>query len=233
MHHAAAQSDDPARRAARILLEVGAVGCMTEKPFVFTSGWASPVYTDCRRLISFRGRRALIDMAVDKLQRDAGVECFDAVAGGETAGIPYAAWLSERLQLPMLYVRKQAKGFGRRAQIEGHLNEGDRVLLVEDLATDAASKAGFVGALRDAGAVVEHAFVVFFYGVFPQAEATLRALGIRLHALATWHDVLPEARARRAFPPATMREVEAFLADPVAWSAAHGGVGDTEARSSG
>ncbi len=218
--------DDTGVRAARILLETGAVGCMADKPFIFTSGWASPVYTDCRRLISFpRARRALMDMAVAKLERDAGVERFDAVAGGETAGIPYAAWLSERLMLPMLYVRKQAKGFGRNAQIEGHLTDGQRVLLVEDLATDGASKARFVAALRAAGTVVEHAFVVFYYGVFPQAEATLRELGIRLHALATWHDVLPVAREQGAFPALILAEIERFLADPATWSAAHGGRG--------
>jgi orotate phosphoribosyltransferase len=215
-----------ARRAAAILLEVGAVGCMTDKPFRFTSGWVSPVYTDCRRLISFpRARRALMDMAVQKLEAAAGVERFDAVAGGETAGIPFAAWLSDRLMLPMLYVRKQAKGFGRNAQIEGHFADGDRVLLVEDLATDGASKVRFVEALRTAGAVVEHAFVVFFYGVFPQAKATIGAIGIDLHALATWHDVLPEAHRRGSFPSDTMREIERFLADPAAWSVEHGGRG--------
>ena len=217
-------TDDLARRAARILLEVGAVGCMTDKPFIFTSGWASPVYTDCRRLISYpRARRALMEMAVRKLEAEAGVERFDAVAGGETAGIPFAAWLSDRLMLPMLYVRKQAKGFGRNAQIEGRFEDGDRVLLVEDLATDGASKVRFVEALRQAQAVVEHAFVVFFYGVFPQAQVTLDALGLRLHALATWHDVLPEARAQQSFPAEILVEVERFLADPLAWSAAHGG----------
>jgi orotate phosphoribosyltransferase len=220
-------ADSIAQRAARILLETGAVGVMTDKPFVFTSGWASPVYTDCRRLISFpRARRALMEMAVEKLEAEAGTECFDAVAGGETAGIPYAAWLSDRLMLPMLYVRKQPKGFGRNAQIEGHLTEGARVLLVEDLATDGASKARFVEALRRAGAAVDHAFVVFFYGVFPQTEAALRDIGIRLHALATWHDVLPEARARGSFDPAVLSEVERFLPDPVGWSAAHGGRGE-------
>lgn len=217
-------TDSIAVRAARILLETGAVGTMTDKPFIFTSGWASPVYTDCRRLISFpRARRALMEMAVEKLEAEAGVEIFDAVAGGETAGIPYAAWLSERLMLPMLYVRKAPKGFGRNAQIEGRFADGARVLLVEDLATDGASKARFVEALRKAGAVVDHAFVVFFYGVFPQAEAALDDIGIRLHALATWHDVLPEAKAKGSFDPGIMREVEGFLADPAGWSAAHGG----------
>jgi orotate phosphoribosyltransferase len=217
-----------ATRAARILLELGAVGFMEREPFRFTSGWASPVYTDCRRLISFpRARRALMDMATDVLEAGAGAERFDAVAGGETAGIPYAAWLADRLMLPMLYVRKQAKGFGRNAQIEGHLSDGARVLLVEDLATDGASKARFVEALRAAGAVCEHAFVIFYYGVFPEAEATLQRLGIRLHHLCTWHDVLPLARSSGYRAPALLDEVERFLADPVAWSAAHGGRGAT------
>lgn len=219
-------AEPTATRAARILLELGAVGFMQREPFRFTSGWASPVYTDCRRLISFpRARRALIEMAAAVLEEGAGVERFDAVAGGETAGIPYAAWLSDRLMLPMLYVRKQAKGFGRNAQIEGHVADGARVLLVEDLATDGASKARFVDALRAAGTVCEHAFVIFYYGVFPQAEAELRRLGIRLHALCTWADVLPLARASGYLAPSLLGEVERFLADPIAWSAAHGGRG--------
>jgi orotate phosphoribosyltransferase len=218
--------DAIATRAARILLEVGAVGFMAETPFRLTSGWASPVYTDCRRLISFpRARRALMDMAVAVLEAEAGVERFDAVAGGETAGIPYAAWLSERLMLPMLYVRKAPKGFGRDAQIEGHLTDGARVLLVEDLATDGASKARFVEALRQAGAVCEHAFVIFYYGAFPEAEATLQRIALRLHRLCTWRDVLPLARGSGYLAPALLDEVERFLDDPVAWSAAHGGRG--------
>src|SRR3546814_19986445 len=81
-----------------------------------------------------------MDMAVGLLARDAGYEAFDAVAGGETAGIPFAAWIAERLSLPMVYVRKKPKGFGRNAQIEGAFPEGARVLLVEDLATDGGSK---------------------------------------------------------------------------------------------
>ena len=79
------------------------------------------------------------------------VDAFDSVAGGETAGIPFAAWFAERMGLPMQYVRKKPKGFGRDAQIEGQLKEGDRVLLVEDLATDGGSKIVFVDALRKPG----------------------------------------------------------------------------------
>src|SRR6266498_737596 len=130
-----------AELTAKMLLEVDAVRFMTDKPFVFTSGWASPVYTDCRRLISFpRVRRTLIDFASSTIMREAGFEAFDAVAGGETAGIPFAAWMADRLALPMLYVRKKPKGFGRNTQIEGHLVEGQRVLLVEDMTSDGRSK---------------------------------------------------------------------------------------------
>ncbi len=114
-----------AELTAKMLIEVEAVRFMTDKPFIFTSGWASPVYTDCRRLISFpRVRRQLIEFGAETLARDAGFEQFDSVAGGETAGIPFAAWMAERLMLPMQYVRKKPKGFGRNAQIEGHLEPG-------------------------------------------------------------------------------------------------------------
>ena len=214
----------PARAAARILLETRAVLMRPDEPFVLTSGRTSPVYVDCRRLISFpRARAALMDMAVDLLARDAGVEAFDAVAGGETAGIAYAAWIADRLALPMLYVRKQPKGFGRNAQIEGTFRDGDRVLLVEDLATDGGSKLNFVHALRAAGAEVAHCLVVFHYGIFPQGIAALTAEGVALHALATWHDVIDEAEASGYFAADGLAEVRAFLADPAAWSQAHGG----------
>ena len=105
-----------------------------EKPFIFTSGWASPVYTDMRKLIAFpRLRTALLDFAVTTIQREIGYESLDIIAGGETAGIPFAAWISDRLALPMQYVRKKPKGFGRNARIEGEVTEGARTLLVEDL----------------------------------------------------------------------------------------------------
>jgi orotate phosphoribosyltransferase len=101
-------------------------------------------------------RRTLIDFGVATIEREIGFEQFDAVAGGETAGIPFAAWMADRLMLPMQYVRKKPKGFGRNAQIEGHLEAGDRVLLVEDMTTDGRSKVNFCKALREAGATVEH-----------------------------------------------------------------------------
>lgn len=214
-----------ARLTARMLLEIRAVNFRAEEPYKLTSGLASPVYIDCRKLLSFpRIRGALMDFACAKLLRDAGFEAFDAVAGGETAGIPFAAWIAERLALPMLYVRKKPKGFGRNAQIEGAMAEGARVLLVEDLTTDGGSKLKFAEALRTAGADVRHIFVVFFYSVFPGTGQVLAGHGLRLHHLATWREVLAEARAGDHFDAATLASVEAFLADPLAWSARNGGI---------
>ena len=119
---------------AKMMLEVKAVHFSQDKPFVFTSGWASPVYIDVRKLISYpRVRSALVDFAAATIVRDVGFEQFDTVAGGETAGIPYAAWIADRLSLPMQYVRKKPKGFGRGAQIEGELHHevGSGRLVIE------------------------------------------------------------------------------------------------------
>lgn len=217
---------EAALATARMLLEIGAVGIRPEAPFTLTSGWKSPVYVDCRRILYFpRVRRRVCELGVAQLDRHVGLEYFEAVAGGETAGIPFAAWMADLLGLPMAYVRKQPKGFGRDALIEGGVPEGRRTLLVEDLTTDGRSKIRFAQALRDAGALCTHAFVVFFYGVFPGSLELLRAMDLALHHLCTWSDVLEAAEAWKGSDPAALAEARRFLDDPVAWSRAHGGEG--------
>ncbi|SET41118.1 orotate phosphoribosyltransferase [Oceanicella actignis] len=220
-----------AELAAKMLLEIEAVHFRADEPFRFTSGLASPVYIDCRKLISYpRIRGALMDFAVSTLMREAGFERFDAVAGGETAGIPFAAWIAERMGLPMQYVRKKPKGFGRDAQIEGDIREGQRVLLVEDLTTDGGSKLKFAQAIRNAGAECAHTLVVFYYDIFKDTHEVLARNGLRLHHLATWWDVLAAARAGGAFDAATLDQVEAFLHAPLEWSARHGGATELPGR---
>ncbi len=210
---------------ARMYLDTGAVRFMQDKPYIFTSGWASPVYNDSRWLMSFPDVRAtLMDFAVAAIDRDIGRAKLDAVAGGETAGIPFAAWVADRLHLPMQYVRKKPKGFGRGAQIEGKLDAGQRVLLVEDLTTDGRSKVNFVKALREAGGQCEHCFVIFFYDIYPEGKKILSDLGVTLHALTTWWDVLGVAKASGQFEAKMLVEVENFMHDPAGWSKSHGGV---------
>ena len=210
--------------AGRILIEIGAVNFRPSEPYVLTAGWASPVYIDCRKLIAYLAqRRRVIELGVELIERDIGAAAIDLVAGGETAGIPYAAWISESMDRPMLYVRKQPKGFGRNAQIEGDLEDGKRVLLVEDLATDGGSKINFIDALRLGGGVVTDIFVGFYYRAFPGAEETMKKAGTNMHYLADWHDVLAAAEAGKYFSEDEISGVRDFLADPVAWSAANGG----------
>ena len=217
-------ADEIARLSAAALLECGAVDFRPERPFTLASGLPSPSYVDCRRLISFpRIRAALMDFMAATVLRAAGFEAFDNIAGGETAGIPFAALLAERLALPMSYVRKKPKGYGRNARIEGQMAEGQNVLLVEDLTTDGGSKISFVEAIRETGARCAHTAVIFSYGIFPETEERLARHGITLHHLCTWHDVLAEARRRESFPPETLDAVEEFLRDPRAWQAARSG----------
>jgi len=213
--------EDIARLSARMLLEIQAVHLNAADPFTLASGLPSPTYIDCRKLISYpRIRSTLMDFLTVTILRGAGFEAFDNIAGGETAGIPFAALVAERLALPMSYVRKKPKGYGKNARIEGDMRPGQRVLLVEDLTTDGGSKLSFVDAIRDTGADCAHTAVLFSYGIFPDTEPRLAAHGVTLHALCTWWDVLSEARASGAFDVATLHEVETFLNAPRAWQEA-------------
>ena len=210
-----------ARLTAGMLLEINAVHFNAKDPFTLASGLPSPTYIDCRKLISYpRIRSTLMDFLTVTIMRDAGFEAFDNIAGGETAGIPFAALVAERMGLPMSYVRKKPKGYGRNARIEGVMNPGDRVLLVEDLTTDGGSKLSFVDAIRDTGASCAHTAVIFYYGIFPDTEKTLGDHGIALHHLCTWWDVLAVARTSGAFDDETLKEVESFLNAPRAWQQA-------------
>jgi orotate phosphoribosyltransferase len=216
-----------AELVARMLWEIKAVHFSADKPYTFASGMASPVYIDMRKLISFpRIRSTVMDFAAATVLRDAGFEKFDCVAGGETAGIPFAAFLSERLGLPMIYCRKKPKGHGRNAQIEGNMPEGSRVLVIEDLTTAGGSMFTFIEAIRAAGGIVDHGIALFFYGIFPEAEQRFAAGDVKLHYIATWRDVLAVAKKDKLFDENTLKEVEAFLNAPLEWSARNGGISE-------
>lgn len=213
--------EEMARLTAGMLIEIGAIDFNAAEPFTHASGKQAPTYVDCRKLISYpRIRATLMDFMTVSIMREAGFEAFDNVAGGETAGIPFAALVAERLALPMTYVRKKPKGYGRNARIEGVMSEGQRVLLVEDLTTDGGSKLSFVDAIRDTGATCSATAVIFFYGIFDGVEQTLADHGVQLIHLCTWWDVLAEAKARGAFDAATLATVEAYLRDPAGWTPA-------------
>lgn len=222
MSHLHPHTNEAGLAVAKCLLDIKAVNLRPDQPYTLTSGWASPTYIDCRKVISFPKVRQTIIGYMAEVANKIGQNKIDAVAGGETAGIPYSAWLAEKMDVPMLYVRKKPKGFGRGAQIEGDFKAGQKVLLVEDLATDGASKVAFVNALRDGGTVVTDCVVVFYYGVFP-SSGQLESANVNMHYLCTWEHILEAATTGKYFDDITIAKVREFLKDPAKWSEAHGG----------
>jgi orotate phosphoribosyltransferase len=199
---------------ARLLLETDSIVIDLARPFKLVSGRLSPVYVDCRRLISFpKAREAVIAAFVELVEREIGLDQIDVIAGGETAGIPFAAFLAQRLGKPMIYVRKEPKGHGRGGWIEGVLEPGQRVLLVEDLVTDGGSKLRFVEGIAQAGGIVRDCLTVFEYfserAGLRRAREALSARGLRLYSLTNWDEVLEVAAGR--FTPAELEQVLAFL----------------------
>jgi orotate phosphoribosyltransferase len=216
---------DVGKRVARALLQAGCVSVQTDEPFRLPSGWASPVYMDCRRLISFPAiRRDLVAQSLTMLRSRGCLEDVSAIAGGEASGIALAAWLAWALELPLLYVRKKPAG---RSQIEGVVAHGARVLLVDDLMAAGHSKLRFADALRAAGAEVENVFTIFDYGTF-DSQALLATRGLRAHSLSNWADVLSVARETELIGAPHVVELQRFLQDPSGWSQAHGGISATQ-----
>ena len=203
---------------AEKLIDIESVQFSFKNHFILTSGLKSPVYVDCRKIISFVEERTLIiDTAIEYINENK-LE-FDLVAGGETAGIPYAAFISEKIKKPMVYIRKQPKGFGKNQQIEGNFNKNQKAILVEDLATDGGSKIIFVEAMRKAGLAVKDIFVIFYYDIFKFEESALSKLNINLHSLCTWKDIISVLERRNTFSQTDIENLKEFLSRPDDWRA--------------
>jgi orotate phosphoribosyltransferase len=210
---------------ARVLFEQGAVRIAQERAFILAAGWASPIYVDCRVLIgNSAARRTVTDCAVEMVKSCFAANEIEVIAGAETAGIPFAAWLAQALDLPLAYVRKRPLGIGRNAQVEGADVKDRRVLLFDDLTTDGSSKVSFTRGLRTAGADVRDAMSIFYNGLFPGAAERLRNEYLTLHFMASWEDILGLEHGR-GLSPADRAMLEEFRNDPIAWSTRRGGRG--------
>ena len=201
---------------AEKLIDIESVQFSFNNHFTLTSGLKSPVYVDCRKIISFVEERTFIMDAALKYLRTNNLE-FDLVAGGETAGIPYAAFISEKIKKPMIYIRKQPKGFGKNQQIEGNFKNNQKAILVEDLATDGGSKIIFVRGMRKAGLVVKDIFVIFYYDIFNFEESALAELNVNIHSLCTWKDIISVLEKRNTFNQTDIENLKEFLSRPDNW----------------
>lgn len=217
-----------ALETARMLLDSGAVSYDLDEPFQVGNTLASPLHVDARLVLGWpERRRRLVDMAVETLRRDIDKEGvrtddLDALAcPTDGQGVPFAALIAERLGLPLLFVRRTHSDNPHKRDVEGRIEPGWRVLLVEQLATDGARKAGLIRTLQAAGATVTDVLVIFQYGIFDAIHENLSPLGVRMHALATWWDIQEEARNGHDLPPAALDEIDGFLKDPCHWHPKH------------
>jgi orotate phosphoribosyltransferase len=203
------------RDAASLMLwELGAVQVNLEQPFKLVSGNFSPIYINCRRLISSPAFADLFGAAT-RIICDAYQVQFDVVAGGETAGIPFAAILARNFGKPMVYVRKAAKGHGIESLVEGVLPPGSRVLLSEDLITDAGSKLRFIQAIKDEGCTVPSVLVVF--DRLQGGGETLSSMNIRLFSITDMQTTIRVAQAAGLFGESEFNAVQNYLRSPRDW----------------
>jgi orotate phosphoribosyltransferase len=202
--------EDLARRIADTLVRTGAVAFRTEPFFRLTSGVDSPVYVDNRQLLGHVPERLEVIAALVEAATADGPPA--AVAGTATAGIPWGAWLADRLALPFLYVRSQAKAWGKERAVEGTAPAGARVAVIEDLAFSAGSLADAAENLRVAGFEVEDAFTIASYEM-PSARARMDELGLRHSTLTTIDEALAAARRAGSLDDEQVSVVESWLRD--------------------
>ena len=201
---------------AEKLIDIESVQFSFNEHFTLTSGLKSPVYVDCRKIISFvKEREFIMDAAVNYIEKNK-LE-FDLVAGGETAGIPYSAFISEKIKKPMIYIRKKPKGFGKNQQIEGSFKENQVSILIEDLATDGGSKVIFVEAMRNAGLAVKDIFVIFYYDIFNFEESALSKLNVNIHSLCTWKNIINVLNKNKIYSLDKVNSLKKFLHNPEKW----------------
>ncbi len=197
------------KQIAQILLDLNAVQIKTNPPFTWTSGIKSPIYCDNRLVISdVEGRRKVVAGFI-KLVENLD---FDVLGGTATAGIPWASFLAEELDLPMIYIRGGAKKHGKQNQIEGSLKKGQKVLIVEDLISTGKSSIEAAAAVREAGGEVKDVIAIFTYELLKGIEAFAQA-DLRFHTLTDF----PTLIGITDLDEATKENVLEFAQDPASW----------------
>lgn len=200
---------------AKILLELNAITLNPKKPFKYASGIISPVYTDCRVLMAYPDKRRQIrDLYIDAIEKS-GVE-FDVVAGTATAGIPHAAWIADKLNLPMVYVRGKAKDHGKENLMEGIIKVGQKAIVIEDLVSTGESALNSVNAIRNAGGQISSVFAIITYGM-KKAEDNFKQNNLKLITLTSFSDVLEVAQNIGYINKEDIPTILDWTLDPSSW----------------
>jgi orotate phosphoribosyltransferase len=204
-----------AKEIAQELLAIGAIKLQPENPFTWASGWNSPIYCDNRLSLSFPTLRTRIKESLARMIRERFPET-EVIAGVATAGIPQGALVAEALGLPMIYVRSKSKGHGLENQIEGKLNAGQKVIVVEDLVSTGGSSLKAIEALRSAGAEIAGMVSIFTYD-FTIAREAMESNDVNLCYLSDYPTLIEYAVEQGQLKPELVETLNAWREDPGSW----------------
>lgn len=210
-----------AKEIAANLLKKEAVKVKIDPPFQWVSGIKSPVYCDNRKMIAFPEERKAVVEGFKTLIKEKGLK-FDVIGGTATAAIPWAAFLAYDLGVPMIYIRPEKKEHGAGKQIEGYLEAGQKVLIVEDLISTGGSSVQAADAVREEGGCTVTDIVAIVTWEIPKAGVRFEEAGIELHTLTDYTNIIGLAAETGAIPEDKLTIVLDFKADPPAWGEKHG-----------
>ena len=202
-------------KIAEILLKLNAVIIRTENPFKLVSGLLSPIYTDHRILMSHPKEREFVNKSLIKLLKKKSIE-FDAIAATATAGIPWGAWISQKLNKPMIYVRGESKDHGRENLVEGVIEQNNKYLVVEDMVSTGKSSFNTVNAVREKGGIVEDCVAIFTYD-FQKAKENFDSSNVKLHTLTNFTNLAKSALKKNYINKEQFVKITQWNKNPQAW----------------
>ena len=203
------------RLLAEKLLKISAIKLQPENPFVWASGWNSPIYTDNRRTLSYPEVRTFIKVELCRVIMENFGE-VDAIAGVATGAIAQGALVAETLGLPYVYVRSAPKDHGLETLIEGNLKPGQKVVVIEDLISTGGSSLKAVEAIRNAGCEVIGMAAIFTYG-FPVAARKFKSAQVELITLSNYNAMLETALETNYIKPEDLETLQEWRKDPASW----------------
>ena len=203
------------RLLAEKLLKISAIKLQPENPFVWASGWNSPIYTDNRRTLSYPEVRTFIKVELCRVIME-NFGAVDAIAGVATGAIAQGALVAETLGLPYVYVRSAPKDHGLENLIEGNLKPGQKVVVIEDLISTGGSSLKAVEAIRNAGCEVIGMAAIFTYG-FPVAARKFKSAQVELITLSNYNAMLETALETNYIKPEELETLQEWRKDPASW----------------
>jgi len=207
-------------KLAETALKIGSIQINTDNPFTWASGYRMPVYNDNRLLLGNADHRLMIAKGIQSLLKAKKID-LDVVAGTATAGIPSATTLADLIKTPLIYVRPTPKTHGMQNQIEGVLNKGQKVIVIEDLVSTGGSVLKAIETIRSSGGKVRHCFCIFTYG-FQEAEVRFAKADCQLHSLLTFEQLIDFGAKTGILTESQTTLLRPWFKDPFEWGKSYG-----------